>query len=81
MYTVAAKAERAASREMMNGPMLQMLLEERFKLKPESSRPGDTSRVLLREHDNALESHSTDQRLVTNIGMISLEARLDEHID
>jgi uncharacterized protein (TIGR03435 family) len=32
-YTIAAKAESAASREMMNGPMLQVLLEERFKLK------------------------------------------------
>src|SRR5262245_34202907 len=32
-YTITAKAEGATSREIMNGPMLQVLLEQRFKLK------------------------------------------------
>src|SRR5262249_28158739 len=32
-YLIDAKPERAASQEMMNGPMMQTLLEERFRLK------------------------------------------------
>ncbi len=32
-YEITAKPERVASREMMLGPMMQVLLEERFKLK------------------------------------------------
>src|SRR5580658_8414773 len=32
-YVVSAKAGEAASQEMMQGPMLQALLEDRFKLK------------------------------------------------
>ena len=32
-YDINAKAQDSASREMMNGPMLQALLEDRFKLK------------------------------------------------
>ena len=33
MYTIAAKAERAADRATMQGPMLQAILEERFRIK------------------------------------------------
>jgi uncharacterized protein (TIGR03435 family) len=33
LYTVVAKAERAAAAEMMRGPMMQKVLEDRFKLK------------------------------------------------
>ncbi len=32
-YTIEAKADGPATREMMNGPMMQALLEERFQLK------------------------------------------------
>lgn len=32
-YYITAKADNAASRELMNGPMLQALLEDRFKVK------------------------------------------------
>jgi uncharacterized protein (TIGR03435 family) len=32
-YTIAARADRPASVEMMRGPMMQRVLEERFKLK------------------------------------------------
>jgi hypothetical protein len=32
-YSIAANAEGVASGDMMNGPMLQALLEDRFKLK------------------------------------------------
>jgi uncharacterized protein (TIGR03435 family) len=32
-YTINAKAEKPAAYEMLHGPMLQMLLEDRFKLK------------------------------------------------
>jgi bla regulator protein blaR1 len=32
-YQISAKAEGTPSQEMMNGPMLQVLLEDRFKLK------------------------------------------------
>jgi uncharacterized protein (TIGR03435 family) len=33
LYRITAKAENAAALGMMNGPMLQTLLEDRFKLK------------------------------------------------
>jgi uncharacterized protein (TIGR03435 family) len=32
-YSIEAKAERAVDREMMQGPMLQIILEDRFQLK------------------------------------------------
>jgi len=32
-YQISAKAGDAVSKEMMNGPMLRALLEERFRLK------------------------------------------------
>jgi uncharacterized protein (TIGR03435 family) len=32
-YLIDAKPERAAGQEMMNGPMMQALLEDRFRLK------------------------------------------------
>jgi bla regulator protein blaR1 len=33
LYSIEAKAERAVGREMMQGPMLQLILEDRFQLK------------------------------------------------
>jgi uncharacterized protein (TIGR03435 family) len=33
LYTIAAKAQRAADRATMQGPMLQAILEERFRIK------------------------------------------------
>ncbi len=60
-YEIDAKAEQLATLEMMRGPMLQALLEERFKLRVHRDTRGEISIYTLGLAKNGFKLHELEE--------------------
>ena len=60
-YEIDAKAERPATLDMMQGPMLQTLLEERFKLRVHRETRGEISIYTLGLAKNGFKLHELEE--------------------
>ena len=60
-YEIDAKVEEAATLDMMRGPLLQALLEERFKLKVHRETRGEMSIYVLSLGKSGFKLHELDE--------------------